>query len=191
MIETERLILRRFTDADADAIAAMRGDAAFMRFIKKPESRRDAVDWMQMVSRYWDTDGFGFWAVVLKETDETIGWSGSWSLWETKEVEIGFAIAPPFWGRGLATEAAEVALEYSFETRRAARTVAVAMPENYASRRVMEKLGMSLEGQKFFRSYGLELVYYSMTQQEYNRAEARPLGRANITPALTLGLLPE
>jgi ribosomal-protein-alanine N-acetyltransferase len=140
-----------------------------MRYIKPPESRKDAISWMQMVSRYWDTDGFGFWAVVLKETNETIGWSGTWSLWETNEVEIGFAIAPRYWGQGLATEAAQVALQYSFEKRFAAKTIAVAMPENYASRRVMEKLGMFLQGQKFFRSYGLELVYYSITQQDYAR----------------------
>lgn len=169
MFETERLIMRPFSDADTDAIAAMRADAEFMRFIKPPESRRQSIAWMRMVSRYWDTGGFGFWAVILKETGETIGWSGTWNLQETCEPEIGFAVAPRFWGRGFATESACVALNYSFNKRRAVKTVAVAMPNNLASRRVMEKLGMRLAEQRYFGSYGLELVYYTIDQNDYAR----------------------
>lgn len=169
MFETERLILRCFTDKDADAIFAMRSDPEFMRFIKQPETRQQAVGWMQMVSHYWKFDNYGYWAVVLKETNETIGWSGTWNLFETNEKEIGFAIAKEFWGRGYATEAAMVALNYSFENRDATRVVALAMPENLSSRRVMKKLGMQLEEQKYFRSYGLELVYYSVTREDYAR----------------------
>ena len=167
MFETERLILRRFTDDDASAIARLRGDAKFMRHIKPVESSAQAKSWMRMVSRYWSSDNYGFWAVVAKENGATIGWSGTWTLHETREVEIGFAIAPEFWGRGLATEAAACALEFAFQNRRARRVVAVAMPENKGSRRVMEKLGMRLEGVKFFRSYNLELVYYSLSAEEY------------------------
>jgi RimJ/RimL family protein N-acetyltransferase len=180
MFETERLILRPFTDADTNAIAAMRADAGFMRFIKPPESRRQAVAWMRMVSRYWDTDGFGFWAVILKETGATIGWSGTWNLQETREPEIGFAVAPPFWGKGFATESARVALDYSFNQRCAQKTVAVAMPDNLASRRVMEKLGMRLQEQRYFGSYGLELVYYAINQNDY--ARNRTLDYSQIYP---------
>ena len=169
MFETEHLILRRFTDDDADAIFAMRADADFMRFIKQPDTRAESLAWVRMVSRYWETENFGFWAVVEKAAGETIGWSGSWILQETWETEIGFAIARKFWGRGFATEAARVALDYGFENRKAERVVAVAKPENAASRRVMEKLGMRLERQRFFKSYDLELVYYSLEREKYAR----------------------
>ncbi len=167
--ETERLILRRFENSDANAIAAMRASPEFMRYIKPTETRRQSISWMELVSRYWQTGNYGFWAVVLKESKTTVGWSGTWNLAETKDKEIGFAIAPPFWGRGLATEAARVALRYSFENRAAAKTIAVARPENLASRRVMEKLGMKFETERYFASYGLKLVYYSMTGEEYAR----------------------
>jgi ribosomal-protein-alanine N-acetyltransferase len=167
--ESERLIFRRFSDADADAIAAMRSDAEFMRYIKPPETREASLSWMKMLSRHWETENFGFWAVVLKETGETIGWSGTWILHETIETEIGFAIAKPFWGQGFATEAARVALRYAFENKGARRVVSVSMPENAASRRVMEKLGMRFEKQRFFRSYNLDLVYYAMEKEEYAR----------------------
>ncbi len=176
MFETKRLILRRFTEKDAEAIYALRSDAEFMRYIKSPETRQASLSWLRMVSRYWETENFGFWAVLAKDTGETIGWSGTWILQETWETEIGFAIARKFWGQGLATEAAEVALKYGFENRRSDRVVALAKPENTASRRVMEKLGMQFERQRFFKSYNLELVYYSLEQENYarNRKTAAP-----------------
>jgi len=178
--ETERIILRPFEAADVDAIAHMRADPEFMRYIKPTETRQQAISWMQLVSRYWQTDNYGFWAVVLKQSGATIGWSGTWNLPETKEKEIGFAIAPPLWGKGLATEAASVALRYSFENRGAAKTVAVARPENLASRRVMEKLGMKFENKRYFNSYGLELVYYALTRKEYARNGKTALSQTNL-----------
>jgi ribosomal-protein-alanine N-acetyltransferase len=178
--ETERLILRPFENADVKAIAQMRADPVFMRYIKPTETHRQSIAWMQLVSRYWQTHNYGFWAVVLKESNVTIGWSGTWQLPETKEKEIGFAIAPQFWGKGLATEAARVALHYSFENRRAAKTVAVAKPENMASRRVMEKLGMKFETERYFNSYELRLVYYTLTKEEYARNRKTALSQTNL-----------
>jgi ribosomal-protein-alanine N-acetyltransferase len=169
MLETERLIFRPFEDADIDAIAALRSDARFMRFIKPVETRREAAAWIRMVSRHWETENFGFWATVLKETGEVIGWSGTWKLWETNEPEIGFAIAPALWGKGLATEAASFALKYTFENRAAEKAAALTMPENAASRRVMEKLGMRFVQERFFGSYGLTLARYAITKEEYAR----------------------
>ncbi len=176
MLETERLILRRFTEAETDAIFAMRSDAEFMRFIKPVETRRETVSWMRMVSRYWETENFGFWAVIFKETGNVIGWSGTWVLWETKEPEIGFAIARGLWGKGFGTEAAGFALKYTFENRGAERVVALTMPENLASRRVMEKLGMRFDEERYFSSYGLRLARYAITRNEYarNRKIAAP-----------------
>ncbi len=168
MFETARLILRTFTDADIDSIAALRSDPKFMRYIKPTETREQAISWMQLVTRYWKTGNYGFWAVVLKESGATIGWSGTWNLLETREKEIGFAIAPALWGGGLATEAATVALEFTFKNREADRAVAVARPENVASRRVMEKLGMKFESERYFKSYNLKLAYYSIAKKEYD-----------------------
>ena len=169
LLETNHLILRPFEDADIDAIAAFRSDSRFMRFIKPVETRRETVSWIRMVSRHWETDNFGFWAVVLKETGAVIGWSGTWLLWETKEPEIGFAVAPAFWGKGFGTEAAAFALKYTFENRAAERAVGLTMPENLASRRVMEKLGMRFDEERYFNSYGLKLARYAITRNEYAR----------------------
>lgn len=165
MLETERLVLRRFDENDTDAVFALRSDAAMMHFIRAPQNRQESVNWLELVSSLWKTDRIGFCAVVEKRSGELIGWCGLWGLKETGETEIGYAIAPKFWGRGLGSEAARAFLRYGFETLRLDKIVAVAAPENAASRRVMEKLGMTYDYTGEF--YGRDLVHYSITKEEF------------------------
>jgi ribosomal-protein-alanine N-acetyltransferase len=165
MLETERLILRRLEDADADAIYAMRSDAEVMRYIREPQKRRETEKWIRLVSSRWEKDKMGFCAVIEKKSEKLIGWCGVWSLAETGEVEIGYAIEKEFWNQGLATEAAKVLLEYAFANIKTDRITAVADPENVSSRRVMEKLGM-----KFVRIddfYERQLAQYAISLEEF------------------------
>ena len=165
MLETDRLLLRRLEDADADAIYAMRSDADVMRYIREPQNRRETENWIRLVSSRWERDKLGFCAVVEKKSGALTGWCGVWRLAETGEVEIGYAIAKQFWRRGFATEAAEVLLAYAFANIKSDKITAVAEPGNTASRRVMEKLGM-----KFVRIddfYERQLVQYAITLKEF------------------------
>lgn len=171
MLETGRLILRRFTGDDADAVFAMRSDADVMRFIRSPQNRQETVNWLEMVSSLWETENLGFCAVVEKQTGALVGWCGLWRLKETGETEIGYAIAREFWGRGLGSEAARAFLAYGFETLKPDKIVAVARSENAASRRVMEKLGMTFDYIGEF--YGRDLVHYSITKEEFFNAKAQ------------------
>jgi RimJ/RimL family protein N-acetyltransferase len=84
------------------------------------------------------------WAVVHKKHQKLIGHCGFKFLENTPEVQIGYLLLPSYWGRGLATEAASAALKYGFEVAKFGRVVAIAKPENIASRRVMEKVGKRL-----------------------------------------------
>jgi ribosomal-protein-alanine N-acetyltransferase len=170
MLETERLILRRFDENDTDAVYALRSDADVMRFIREPQKRQETVNWLKMVSSLWETEKIGFCAVVEKQTGKLIGWCGLWRLPETGETEIGYAIARQFWGRGLGSEAAGAFLAYGFETLKLYEIAAVARPENTASRRVMEKLGMTFGYTGEF--YGRDLVHYSITIEEFFNAKA-------------------
>jgi RimJ/RimL family protein N-acetyltransferase len=173
MLETERLILRRLEDSDADAIFAMRGDAEMMRYIREPQNRRETEKWIRLVSSRWEKDKMGFCAVIEKKSEKLIGWCGVWRLAETGEVEIGYAIAKEFWNQGFATDAAKAIIEYAFANIETERITAVADPENVSSRRVMEKLGM-----KFVRIddfYERQLSQYSITFKEF---EARKTGKA-------------
>ena len=175
MLETDRLILRRLEDTDADAIYQMRSDAELMRYIREPQKRRETEKWIRLVSSRWEKDKMGFCAVVEKNSEKLIGWCGVWRLSETGEVEIGYAIAKQFWNQGLATEAAKAILEYAFANIETDRITAVADPENVSSRRVMEKLGM-----KYVRTddfYERQLTQYAINSQDFlARKDGKPDG---------------
>lgn len=177
-LETERLRLRPFTLDDLDA---------HLRIYRKPEvtwflaggpfigeqareRSRAAVD---MFIAHWEHHGFGVWAVTDKETGELIGQCGLKYLPDSPEVEILYALDMPYWGRGLATEAARAALGHGFEAVNLDRVVAVAKPENAASRRIMEKLGMRYE--KDVVIFGIRAVYYAIDRPRLSR-NARSAG---------------
>ena len=171
MFETERLILRKFGERDVEAIFALRKDADIMRFIREPQNRNETTNWLKLVSSHWEDEKIGFCAAVEKESTKVIGWCGLWRLKETGETEVGYAIAKEFWGKGFATEAARKFLEYGFDELNFETIVAVAQPENTASRRVMEKLGMQYDYTGEF--YGKQLVHYSITKDRFRRGFSR------------------
>lgn len=169
MLKTERLILRPLEKKDVDAVYAMRSDAELMRFIREPQSRAEAASWIELVSSRWKAENIGFCALIERHSDKFAGWCGLWKLKETGEIEIGYAVAREFWSKGFATEASIGLLNYAFEKLSCEKIVAVAQPENAASRRVMEKLGMQYDYTGEF--YGRDLVHYSITEEKFKRRE--------------------
>ncbi len=165
MLETERLIMRPLSESDVNDIFAMRSDEEIMRFIREPQGRSESFDWIKLVSARWQKDKLGFCAVIEKDTDKFLGWCGIWRLKETGEIEIGYAIDKAHWGKGFATEAAERFMQYAFEELNAGKLVAVARPENNASRRVMEKLGMNFV--KIATFYEQSLVQYAIEKKDW------------------------
>lgn len=174
MLETERLILRRFTLDDLDELVRLRVDPEVGRYLGE-QSREKVEQRLRFYISHYEPHGFGVWAVILKDTGRMIGWCGLMFLEETPEVEVGYGVAREYWGQGLMTEAARACLRYGFETAGLERIVAVAMPENLASRRVMEKLGMRYE--KMAHHYGHELVYYAIGRDEFKANDAFHLSR--------------
>lgn len=173
MFETERLILRKFVAEDAEAVYRMRSDAATMRFIREPQNRAETDSWLKLVSGLWEKERLGFCAVIEKSSNELIGWCGLWRLKETGEIEVGYAINKKSWGQGYAFEASHRFLEYGFGELDLDEIVAVARPENIASRRVMEKLGMLYDYTGEF--YGRDLVHYSITRREWESRRRKNL----------------
>ncbi len=167
MLETDRLILRPLDEKDVDAIFAMRSDPEVMRFIREPQNRDESANWVELVSSRWEKEQIGFCAILEKPSQKFVGWCGIWKLKETGELEIGYAVAKEFWGKGFATEAALKFLDYAFEKLEPEKIVAVTRPENAASRRVMEKLGMNFIKTDTF--YDQTLVQYAVTKKEYAR----------------------
>lgn len=180
MLETDRLLLRRFNENDTDDVFAMRSDADLMRFIRQPQTdRAEAKSWISLVSSRWETDRIGFCAVIEKSTGKYAGWCGLWRLTESNEIEVGYALRKEFRGKGYASEAAGRFLRYGFEELNLKEIVAVARPENAASRGVMERLGMSYDYTGRF--YESELVHYSITSREFFNAKTQSRQDAKIS----------
>lgn len=144
-IETLRLRLRHCTFADLDALWRIRSNAEVMRLIgdRKPQSRAQVRELLYEIINHWRQYGFGRWAVIDKTDNRLIGLCGLNYLDHTEEIEIGYLLARAAWGKGFATESAKATLRYGFEELQLEQIVAVAFPENIASRKVMEKLGMT------------------------------------------------
>jgi RimJ/RimL family protein N-acetyltransferase len=158
--------LQLFTIDDLDDLCLIRSDLEVMRFITGVPSTRDqALAVLNKHLNRWQTHGFGNWAVRFKDDRTLLGWCGLDFLDTTPEIEVGYGLARSHWGRGISTEAARASLAYGFEHLHLDRIVAVAYPENTASRHVMEKLGMKYVKNGFY--YGGNLVYYEISRADF------------------------
>jgi RimJ/RimL family protein N-acetyltransferase len=149
-LETERLLLRPWRPAeDLDALAALNADPAVMRWVtpNRPLRREETADFLDWAVRHWDEHGFGLWAVVPRDEGAgCIGFAGlaipSFLPAILPAVEVGWRLAPAWWGRGLATEAARASVAFGFERLGLRLIVSVVDARNERSLRVAEKLGM-------------------------------------------------
>ena len=170
VLETDRLRLRPWRAADVDDLARIYSDPDVFRFLGGPISRRETEAQIERFVRHWEAHGFGLWAAEERTTGRMIGRIGlmlheDWTESEDK-VEVGWTLDRSRWGRGLATEGALASLRYGFDTlqlRRVIklrRVISITLPHNIASRRVMEKCGLTLQGRTPWR--GLEHVWYAL-----------------------------
>jgi ribosomal-protein-alanine N-acetyltransferase len=167
VIETARLRLRPFVPADAAAHRRLYADPEVTRwlgggpFVGEEAERRSARALRRFVEQ-WEQRGFGVWAVLDRATGAFLGQCGLSALDALREIELLYAFHRAAWGRGLATEAARAALAYAFDAAGLARVIAVASPDNLASRRVLEKIGMVYE--KDVEVFGIVAVCYAITR---------------------------
>lgn len=168
VLETERLLLEPWQEGDWTKLRPVATDPEVMRYITGgapwPDERiRGFVD-RQM--KLYAERGFCRWRATEKSTGEFAGFCGVGSWRDGMDPEIGWWLARRLWDRGLATEAARVALRDAFERVGLERIVSVAMVGNAASRRIMEKLGLTFETE--FDDEGVQLVRYAITLREFS-----------------------
>jgi RimJ/RimL family protein N-acetyltransferase len=146
-LRTSRLLLRPWRDADVTAFAEISADPAVMEFLRPLSEPGAAEAWAARVRAHWQQHGFGQWVVEIPDQASFIGVVGlatiSYAAHFTPAVEIAWRLAPDFWRRGYASEAARAALDYGFGQLAFDEVVAVTVPANLRSRRVMERLGMT------------------------------------------------
>lgn len=147
VIETDRLWLRRWCDADREPLARMNRDPAVMEFFPSLLSRAESDALVDRIEAHFDQHGFGLWATEVRTTGELIGFVGlavpRFTAWFTPCVEIGWRLASEHWGKGLATEGARAVVGHAFDVLNLDEIVSLTVPANLRSRRVMEKLGMT------------------------------------------------
>lgn len=171
IIETHRLVLRPLTQEDLDWFSALRGDPDVMRYIgtQGPLTHEQSAEKLDKYLKCWTDNGLGMFGI--RWGDEPVGWGGLQPLENTGEIEVGYAFGTKSWGLGLATETARAVVSWGFLEKQLDRIVAVASPENSASRRVMDKIGMTYEGVK--SRYGTDCAYHSLTRSAFAANEAR------------------
>jgi RimJ/RimL family protein N-acetyltransferase len=183
-LETDRLILRRFTDDDVDVLVELDSDPAVMHFITGglPTSREEVVtEVLPAFLGYYDrSPGYGFWAAIDKETAEFLGWfhfrPGPGH--PTDEPELGYRLKRSAWGRGLAAEGSVALIAKGFADLGVRRVVAETVVVHTSSRRVMEKAGMQLV-RTFHQDWPYRIpgdeqgdVEYAITREQWEQARS-------------------
>jgi RimJ/RimL family protein N-acetyltransferase len=202
-VETERLILRQFTPDDIDLLVALDGDPEVMHFITGGRATpRDEIenDVLPAFLQYYEQfAGYGFWAAIEKASGKFLGWfhfrpsDGS----PPDEVELGYRLRASAWGKGYGTEGSRALIRKGFTELGVRRVVAETMAVNVASRRVMEKAGLTLV-RTFHQAWPDPIpgdehgdVEYALTQAEWERQEAHTSeGKRDDNPATSAGRRP-
>ena len=168
LIKTDRLILRPFREQDAEELHCILAQEGVLRYF--PTTDPPPLDRVQKLIakqlEHWDKHGFGWWAVEPKSEGELIGWNGLQYLPEMEEIEIGFLLSKPNWGKGLTTEGAREGLKYGFETLELETIVGIVHPENIASQRVLEKLGLTFNNEAEY--FGMSVYRYVIDALSYS-----------------------
>ena len=173
-LSTPRLVLRPFTAADEQAIHAVYADPQVMRYVGHG-AHRTRADTKRALRGYAEAiaaRGYGFLAVVERESGALIGDAGLHPLaGRGPDVEIGYTLARAAWGRGYATEVGRALVQHAFTELGVPRVVAQVEPDNYPSRHVLEKLGMTARETRM--AFGRPHLLYVVERAEPEAAAAR------------------
>lgn len=166
VVKTPRLVLKRFSIRDAAGFFELNSDPEVLRFSGDIPfaSIKEARTFIRAYRQY-DLYGFGRWSVYLLDTNEYLGFCGLNFSTAKQEVDLGFRLMRRVWGQGFATEAGFACLRIGFSKYGLEKIVGRAMPENAASLRVLQKLGMTYE--KEFDEDGIRWVQMSIRRDEF------------------------
>ena len=173
-LETERLILRKIQEDDAEDVFGYAKNPEVAKYTtwEAHKSLKDTKIYINWVIGRYKNDETGDWVIQLKETGKIIGSLGFAQLdLHNSCGSIGYALGKEYWGRGIATEAVKRLIQFGFEEMELNRIDAVHIPENEASGKVMQKSGMKYEGlirQKLFaKGIFWDVKQYSITKDEW------------------------
>jgi RimJ/RimL family protein N-acetyltransferase len=147
-LQTPRLLLRGWREDDLAPFAAMNARPEVTQYLRGPVTAQQSADLVRRIESHWDELGFGLWAAELRGDGRFVGFIGlavpTFLPAVLPAVEVGWRLAPDVWGQGLATEGGLASIRYGFDTLALDRIVSIIHPDNIASRRVAEKLHMTV-----------------------------------------------
>lgn len=173
-LENESLLMRPLEECDASAILdlAAAPEIAANTFVPHPYPPEAAGEFIQSGRERWRADEAYVFAIIEKTSGRFAGCMGIHLVPEHSRAEVGYWIGLPYWGRGLATAALRLLLQFGFETLRLNRIEAGHFSNNPASGRVMEKAGMRLEGRrrKYFRHHEQfkDVLWRAILREDYD-----------------------
>jgi len=182
IFSTERMVVREWRAADLAEFARMNADPQVMRYFPETLSREQSDAFAQRIAAHFAEHGFGLWVVEIVDVAAFAGFVGlTRPRFETRFtpcVEIGWRLVRRYWGCGYATEAAQAVVRHGFTSLGLNEIVSFTVPENHASRRVMEKLGMHRDPAEDFDHPGLPAghplqrhVLYRLARSNWSAAE--------------------
>ena len=168
LVSTARLHAREMRMDDCDQLFNLDSNPDVQKYTgQEPVKNKEQViqTLKNRVFADYENHGYGRWSIFRKEDDAFIGWAGLKYLPEFKETDLGYRFLPEFWGKGYATEISEAIVEYGFNKLGLKRIIAVAMPENKASIRVIQKLGMKFYKQAPYEPGQPDDFWYELIQK--------------------------
>ncbi|WP_025743319.1 GNAT family N-acetyltransferase [Aquimarina pacifica] len=171
LIETKRLVLREITFDDKEELFLLHSDPKVQKWTGEPviKSMKEVEQSIAIRLKDYREYGFGRLAVIQKETSKFIGWAGLTYLPEFDKVDIGYRLKKKFWGMGYATEASKAIIDYGFKVLNLDLIIAIALPENKTSIRVMEKIGMVYDKKAPYDEIIQEAIWYKLERETYNQ----------------------
>lgn len=182
--ETDRLRIRNWRDEDLDLMHVINSDEEVMAFFPGRRDRQQCAELLQTLKREIAETGYGFFALELKDTGESIGFGGLAmprieAILPEDTVEIGWRLATPYWGNGYATEAARALLRVGFKERGLDEIVSFAVFNNHRSLAVMERIGMKPDPSRSFDHPRIpdthpqlrRHVLYALTRDDWSEQE--------------------
>ena len=180
ILETERLILRTWIDADLQPMLDINQDPKVMEYFPSLQDLKTTKSFLTKVNNHLNEHGYSLYACVRKNSNEFIGFIGlfttDFKAHFTPATEIGWRLSSRHWGQGFATEGAKAVLDYAFRDLKRPKLVSFTATENKRSIRVMEKIGLHHNAEHDFDHPKLDdtsplkkHVLYQLTRDEYLR----------------------
>ena len=166
VLQIDGFIMRPIQFSDLDVLATIWADPEVTRFLPSqgiPISRENTEKSLQLFTEHWRQKGYGIWAIIDNISFQMSGYCGLRYLGELDEFEVLYGLAREYWNRGIATQAARASISFAFSIAALERIISMVLPDNQASRRVIEKAGLSYE--KEIHIFNLDVLYYAISRR--------------------------